>query len=168
MDRCSSATGEACDEQSYTYSKETGKPRTELNDVIYEFSSEAMPWTEAGEACEKRGGRLLWMLSCELRDTLKAMTVERGRRSQAWWVGQSLMGRYEENPLNGKDNNCGGNNDDDGHDSDKDNEDDNVGSLMRQDISVILFILFNYDKFVVMNNTSEKYREENELVHVLD
>ncbi|XP_062404707.1 polycystin-1-like protein 2 [Sardina pilchardus] len=28
--------------------------------------------------------------------------MERGRRSEAWWVGKSLMGRYEENPLNGE------------------------------------------------------------------
>lgn len=145
MDRCSSGTGEACDEQSYTYSKDTEKPRTELNDVIHEFSSEAMPWMEAGVACKKQGGQLLRNLSCVLKDNLKAMAVERGRRSEAWWVGQSLTGRFEENPLNGKDNNCG---DEDDDDDDSDEDDDNFGSFVNQnvwqDIVVILFILCNY------------------------
>ncbi|XP_041918083.1 polycystic kidney disease protein 1-like 2 [Alosa sapidissima] len=61
-----------------------------------------MPWTKANGACEKRGGRLLRALSCPIRDALQDMTVARGRRSEAWWVGKSLMGRYEENPLNGE------------------------------------------------------------------
>ncbi|XP_042563980.1 uncharacterized protein LOC122132965 isoform X2 [Clupea harengus] len=57
---------------------------------------------EANGTCEKRGGRLLGALNCRLKDALQDMIAARRRRSEAWWVGQSLMGKYEENPFNGE------------------------------------------------------------------
>lgn len=88
-----------CEEEFSNY---TGLLQTEFNDVVYEFSSEVASWTKANKTCGERGGQLLRALNCDINAALQDMLEAKDRKAEAWWVGQSIMGKYEKNPFNGE------------------------------------------------------------------
>ncbi|KAG9267062.1 polycystic kidney disease protein 1-like 2 [Astyanax mexicanus] len=78
-----------------------GKAKCVLGDVCYELAEEPKTWAQARSACEKRGGYLLTLVDCKVKQFLLNLTREIDVTSGAWWVGEGLMGLYQKNPVNG-------------------------------------------------------------------
>lgn len=75
-------------------SKEPNIDKADFRDVSYEFIAKPQSWGLASEACETRGGKLLKYLDCEIKDFLSK--VFEGLQTPSWWIGEGLMGSYDE------------------------------------------------------------------------
>ncbi|KAL7866550.1 hypothetical protein AOLI_G00143640 [Acnodon oligacanthus] len=73
-----------------------------LGDVCYEFAEEPKTWAQAREACERRRkGQLLTFIDCKIKAFLLNLITDVETTSKGWWIGEGLMGLYNNNNFSG-------------------------------------------------------------------
>ncbi|KAL6468854.1 hypothetical protein MHYP_G00223780 [Metynnis hypsauchen] len=73
-----------------------------LGDMCYEFAEEPKTWAQAREACErKRRGQLLTFIDCKIKAFLLNLIADVETTSKGWWIGEGLMGLYNNNNISG-------------------------------------------------------------------
>ncbi|XP_076879583.1 polycystin-1-like protein 2 [Brachyhypopomus gauderio] len=100
------ATSDFCGDNSNgpTY---TDVAKCVLENICYEFAMVPQTWAQARDTCENRGGKLLRVLDCKVKQFLLNLSVEVGATTGAWWVSKPLMGLYMNTSENAASSNGG-------------------------------------------------------------
>lgn len=65
-----------------------------FRNVCYEFSETTMSWSGAQAACVQRGGELLTLIDCPVKEFLRNFTKKRNYGRLTWWVGEGVPGKF--------------------------------------------------------------------------
>lgn len=73
-----------------------------FRDVSYEFVKKPQSWEQASETCKIQGGNLLKYLDCDIKDSFTKVFKEPEITSLGWWIGEGLMGSYDDCNIQGE------------------------------------------------------------------
>lgn len=65
-----------------------------FRNVCFEFVWESKTWSQAGDSCDRRGGKLLKVITSPMKIMLKSITVNRNISKFTWWLGTGIMHLY--------------------------------------------------------------------------
>lgn len=65
-----------------------------FRNVCYEFAETTMSWSGAQAACVQRGGELLTLIDCPVKEFLRNFTENRNTENLTWWVGEGVPGKF--------------------------------------------------------------------------
>lgn len=96
-----SMASEPCkdDEDKTKYSSVVAHFKHVFRNVCFEFAEGHETWSQARGACTQRGGELLKVMNCPVKKFLQNFTKERNTANHTWWVGEGLLGEYQESML---------------------------------------------------------------------
>lgn len=62
-----------------------------FKNICFEFVWESKPWSQAGNSCEMRGGKLLNVITSPMKIMLENITRDRNISNFSWWLGEGVL-----------------------------------------------------------------------------